>query len=368
MEKSAQQDEQPSSMPAEDAGRSVPPKQASRDPLAHEILYFLKEHRDGFLVVGAAVYALGFVTWAIHSWRFGIGYIDVFKAQYIVAGLLPTFLISGSLIYISQARPHSQEQSGVKWRGYAVVGCFIFAIVHVLETLVKVLSYAGITLPDHVTVFGPIVLGSSEMELLRMFGYMGYRFLSSNMFLYIFYLVLSVNIFHWLRSCAEKVELRGAFPYVSLAFAKGVALGVVLLFLLLSTMAYALDVFPSLPPEIGGGQERCARLDVQLDKLSQKSAKELIEQAKVPLTAESPLLVGNEIRHYAKATEKKMTKQDKKDETAEETVTTREIYVVYMSDKSLWFSRKRLHERAQKFEVSREAISLISWCVRSDPA
>jgi hypothetical protein len=245
-----------------------------------------------------------------------------------------------------------------------------------MSRLIEVLFHHGIETEDQNVFQFPVELLSPEFGgivfvLWRIFWYISILFLSSDMFLYIVYLILSVNVVHWLWGLThvESPRVPRYFPLrIFRYFPLGVALVVVIVFLLLSTMVYVLEVFPHLPSEIGGGQARCARLDVQLDKLSQESAGILIEEAKVPATAESPLVAGNEIRHYAKATGKKMKKQGEKDEKAEETVTTREIYVVYISDKSLIFSPSRPVERAPKYEVSREAISLISWCVSSDPA
>ena len=339
MEQPAQQAEQPSS---------------ARSP-ALKTLRFLKDHRDGFLVVGALVYALGFVTWAIHSWRTDIGFIDVLDAQYIVAGLVPGILISCTFYYIALARPHTTW--GAKFRGIAVFLCFIFAVTHVINAFIEVVSDSATARDPGLFYFSMQLIGEPVSAELgrRVAGF-------SRMLLYVIYLILSVNILHWLRSSAQGAELgRISVP-------EAIAWAVVLLFLFLSMKAYMLKVFPSLPPEMAGGQARCARLDVQLDKLSQETAGNLIEQAKVPATAESALLVGNEIRPDARATEKKMKSHSKKDEKAKETVTTREIYVVYISDKSLFFSLDKSIEGARKYEVSRDAISLISWCVSSDPA
>jgi hypothetical protein len=308
----------------------------STQSLVRRALAFLTENRDGFLVAGALVYALGFLTWSINSLRIGIGFIDVLDAQYIVAGIIPSALIFGTIYYIAQA--HKDSESGTDFRGYAVSFCFIVATVHVCYAIMDVMP----DLKSRVTgVFHSLVALLSPSPTISGLIEIGFLVLW-RMSLYLFYLILSANLLHWLSSRPEGIPEGMESSRISHYFSLVVAWGVVIMFLVLSMWAY-IDVFPSMPQEIGGGQGRCAWLDVQLDKLSEESARDLrdlIGQGDAPVM----------------------------NETNKETMRTRRIYIVYFSDKTVFFSLFKPVQNTIIYEVSREAVSLISWCVGPDRA
>src|SRR5271157_5611184 len=77
--------------------------------------------RDSVLVVGAGLYALGYLVWSLYAWVQGLGLLPVLSAQYIVAGatigvflLLAWALTSG--LWRARARLHAWTETPTELR------------------------------------------------------------------------------------------------------------------------------------------------------------------------------------------------------------------------------------------------------------
>jgi len=72
-----------------------------------DFLKRLGERRDGFLVVGAYVYGLGYVVWSYNAWRNQLGQLPALDFQYFMSGLLPAALIAGA-VFVAKQFPELQ--------------------------------------------------------------------------------------------------------------------------------------------------------------------------------------------------------------------------------------------------------------------
>ncbi len=57
------------------------------------ILSYLANIRDGLIVTGGTIYVLGYSVWAFFSYQHNLGLLPVIRAQYLVAGMFPFFVI-----------------------------------------------------------------------------------------------------------------------------------------------------------------------------------------------------------------------------------------------------------------------------------
>jgi hypothetical protein len=70
---------------------------------ANRIFLFLErvgKLRDGFLVAGAILYFMGYVTWSLNSWRNGLGLLPAVESQYFIAGVVPAAVIFLSYLLV----------------------------------------------------------------------------------------------------------------------------------------------------------------------------------------------------------------------------------------------------------------------------
>src|SRR5689334_22805113 len=72
--------------------KQVLPERQERASMPN-ILRWLGDHRDGFLVAGAALYGLGYLVWAYNAWKNGLGPLPALEFQYLVTGIIPAALI-----------------------------------------------------------------------------------------------------------------------------------------------------------------------------------------------------------------------------------------------------------------------------------
>jgi hypothetical protein len=61
-------------------------------------------YRDGFLVIGAAIYGSGLAVWSYHAWKNGIGLLPALDMQYFIAGVVPFCLFAFLFFFIKEGR------------------------------------------------------------------------------------------------------------------------------------------------------------------------------------------------------------------------------------------------------------------------
>jgi hypothetical protein len=59
-----------------------------------DLLKWLGERRDGFLISGAVLYGLGYLVWSYNAWRNNLGQLPALEFQYVVAGIIPAAIIA----------------------------------------------------------------------------------------------------------------------------------------------------------------------------------------------------------------------------------------------------------------------------------
>src|SRR5881397_1154408 len=58
-----------------------------------DLLKWLGERRDGFLISGAVLYGLGYLVWSYNAWRNHLGQLPALEFQYVMSGLIPGAII-----------------------------------------------------------------------------------------------------------------------------------------------------------------------------------------------------------------------------------------------------------------------------------
>jgi hypothetical protein len=58
-----------------------------------DVLKWLGERRDGFLVGGAILYGLGYLVWSYNAWRNHLGQLPALEFQYLASGIIPALIL-----------------------------------------------------------------------------------------------------------------------------------------------------------------------------------------------------------------------------------------------------------------------------------
>src|SRR5262245_47054884 len=66
-----------------------------------DILKWLGDRRDGFLISGAVLYGLGYLVWSYNAWRNDLGQLPALEFQYLIAGIIPAVLIALTWVAIA---------------------------------------------------------------------------------------------------------------------------------------------------------------------------------------------------------------------------------------------------------------------------
>lgn len=223
--------------------------------------------RDGFLVVGAGLYALGYFAWALYAWANGLGLLPVLSAQYVAAGAtIGLFLLSAWLIvdglWLAQKRLHlwldepTEERLTARW--ILALVCFVAGVVFITSAILR--RFLPELLPVILMLpYGILVFFSEEVEepprwlrvayvrLMRPFGRAKLRPLARSV----------------LRPQTYKKDrfFYGLILSVALAVA----------FVILGGFA-----FYYLPRELGGPSPSCVELDLDGTMLSGEARRDLL--------------------------------------------------------------------------------------------
>ncbi len=204
--------------------------------------------RDGFLVVSAASYVLGYLVWSVNAWQNNLGLLPALESQYFVAGIIPMLLIGLAVLlfrgerrfrrwYSTWLGPEEIERR--KWKerlhqGIALsiaVVSFISAVLMFLQKWILVLGSSFVYLASF---FALILYFMPDSELEGIAGW----FLKIWQRLLVYYVIIALTV-------------------LGIAF-------------------YLELVYPNIPQEFGGVRPRCAYLDVFQNQVAEETLEQIL--------------------------------------------------------------------------------------------
>lgn len=210
-------------------------------------LKWLGERRDGFLVGAAVLYGLGYSVWSYNAWRNHLGQLPAVEFQYLMAGLIPAFIIAmawTATIYLSDIQDKVivllEKHRFLRWTSAAV-----FPVVQLT-----------IALGGLATERGWINLGLTTKQLYKYTG---------PLVLLLLYLSLLTSYTSRERKSSRFMDL----------VTRGYQYATPVVFCLYSLFIY-LDLYPHLPQELGGPKPRCAYVDLVRGEIAPSSLSVLV--------------------------------------------------------------------------------------------
>ena len=278
------------------------------------------------MIVGiTSVYILGFLSWAVHSLNSNIGFIRIFDAQYIVAGLLPAaslvvFLASWKVVkFLVDAQEERFRLSMI-----FVVISFIVAIA-----LSVYLAFQADSVQRIIDFMDAPEYGPDTGNLLAPAIFV-YGALLAAAPLFICFTIAIVRAPH----AGDAAHILSVFSALISIWLIGGAM-----------VLYFFVVYPLLPPELGGAKPRCANLIVDEVKVP----KSIIARfAAIPEEAVSPgLFALFGLREFSEERTRK--------------VVLPTVYVLYNGEREIVF-RHADGKRRGAVEIRRDALVGIVWC------
>jgi len=91
-----------------------------------DLLKWLSERRDGFLVAVPVLYLLGYLVWSYNAWRNGLGPLPALEFQYFTSGLIPAVVV---LFAFAGAHWFTQMQKAVRaYKNWSICANILFYI------------------------------------------------------------------------------------------------------------------------------------------------------------------------------------------------------------------------------------------------
>jgi hypothetical protein len=284
----------------------------------------LTRWRDIALVGFASVYALGYLTRAVHAWLYNLGVLPGVELQYFVAGLL-LFLPPAALLALLY---------GV-WRGFQGFAAWERRRPGVRQRIDTSLGVVVLV----------ALLGFVAIDWLR-------RWLPipphvSNILLTVFVGGFAINIGLGMARPATPPAALDAerhdhgvlvrvFEWIGRVLGGILAVNIGLFFVTLlatSILVGALKLLPELPQALGGAAPRCAMLDVDVAKVSPELAAELFGKD----AAQAPSVKGAR--------------------------RSREVRIYYSGGDYLLFKLPaETSAAATTYELKRSAVEAVLWC------
>lgn len=210
-----------------------------------DLLKWIGERRDGFLVAGAVLYGLGYLVWSYNAWRNHLGQLPAIEFQYFIAGLVPGAIIATAWVATKfftlmqdKAFILFTKNPFLRWVSIGVTIVVVYAVIFLTFAIDKKWLNIGWTKNQLIRYTAPLLLINLYFSLLFMFpqskkpkeplSWLTEKYLSLNKYLITF-----------------------MFCFYSLVI--------------------FIDLYPSLPQELGGPQPRCAYVDLVRDDLAPPS-------------------------------------------------------------------------------------------------
>ena len=213
--------------------------------------------RDGILVIGGALYILGYAVWSVNAYIKGLGLLPAFESQYFIAGTVPflIFFLVYRLIRFSWAR-----QAKIPWW------------LNIWETR-KWWKNIVALLPGVVAV-GSAILGKGSAAKY----FAGRGTLIGGIVASIAGLLVILAIFSIDFSSPDPLKLRAAATETK--WKQRILVGVRLLIIVAAGVValyfYIGLIYSKLPQSLGGVRPRCAHLDVQETGVSKDTLRAIL--------------------------------------------------------------------------------------------
>jgi len=138
-----------------------------------DLLKWLGERRDGFLVGGAVLYGLGYLVWSYNAWRNHLGQLPAIEFQYLMAGVVPAFILLiawAATGYFSSIRDKTIAifERYKALRLGSLIACFVIAAVtsNMTALIDKGWISIGVTKQQLFNYTSPVVLVLAYLSLL----------------------------------------------------------------------------------------------------------------------------------------------------------------------------------------------------------
>jgi hypothetical protein len=264
--------------------------------------------RDGFLVTGALLYALGLAVWSYHAWRNHVGLLPALDMQYFIAGAVPLALVLTAYYVISHGQRAIQvvhAALGPDATGWRLL------LRRILSPLMSIGALLLIALPTLVErglvrdeVAAPFLLASAC----------------------VFVVIFIFTPWHPHSRLKNSPRYRPLYrmgrlmnPFMMYYLLVVLSVAAVLLFLNV--------VYPEIPQEFGGVRPRTAVLSIKKDDLPAAVVDKLIDGK----PSQAPI------------------------------VRTRPVQVLFSDEDRLIFRLPNGDARPKTFEMARSALSFIEW-------
>jgi hypothetical protein len=203
--------------------------------------------RDGFLVLAASSYVMGYLVWSVNAWQNNLGLLPALESQYFVAGIIPlSFVGLAVLLFRAERRFRRwystwlgpEEIERLKWKArlrqgialsFAVVP-FILALLAFLQRWIPVLESSPIYLGWFLALL-LFFLPDSELKGIEWFFKLWQRLL-------VYYVIIALTVL----GIAFHLEL----------------------------------VYPNIPQEFGGVRPRCAYLDISQKQVAEETLEQIL--------------------------------------------------------------------------------------------
>lgn len=217
--------------------------------------------RDGILVVGGALYILGYIVWSINAFVNKLGLLPAFESQYFIAGIVPLVIIFLAVLLIRlswKKNPHFPSWLNI-WKGtwWNTILKLLFPVaVGVLNS--KPANFIGSYFTGHRNLVGGILAG-----------------------IVVVFVILALFSFDPSSDALKLKVEEGAIPKKKLRALARFAI----LFLVITVLGagalyfWAGLLYSKLPQPLGGVRPRCAYLDVENNGLSEDTLRAILPSA-----------------------------------------------------------------------------------------
>ena len=231
--------------------------------------------RDGILVVGAGLYAIGYLMWSLYAWEKGLGLLPILSAQYLAAGVTMALVLALGLIVLlvppfirawlhAWFKTKTETRLTIRWAiafsaYFTIIGFFL--IICLSPFLVPTGRFPHIFLFVFFSLF--------------IFGYFYDQVKRSPLWVVKIDICLAKS-----RSycCVRKYLVEKILPQFDI-FAKASYTFAMFYLWIVVPLACALlgyAAFERLPQEFGGAAPGCTHLDVDRTMLSKEAQQELL--------------------------------------------------------------------------------------------
>jgi hypothetical protein len=231
-----------------------------------DVLKWLGERHDGFLISGAVLYGLGYLVWSYNAWRNNLGQLPALEFQYLIAGIIPAVIIA------------------VAW---AAVAFFYTATDKTVLLIERHPSLNLLTIAFLLFVIaGGLLLGGLAIHR---------RWIPKEKignYLYpLFVITVYLSVVMGLR-LSQRIRAKRVPNHLARINLRQHALITIYRFLLPAVFCWCilriyLDLYPALPQELGGPQPRCAYVDLVRDETSPSTMSALVSAQPTDIPSQS---------------------------------------------------------------------------------